>query len=992
MTGTLLAAAATAPASLLTATGAWAICTPASTSPVPAPGTTVTCSGTTTNQDPLVGYGTGLQNGLIINVQSGASVTGTVVGFGLGTANTINNSGLIQGGIGAVGLVTGINTGAAGDVTVVNNTGGSIVAVTTAVGGTALGIIGNNSANLTNASGASITVTAGGGEAVGVQGNAVTVNNAGTITVSGGLGSGSFGVFGINSTTVVNSGTIAVDDTGGAVEAIGVLSTGTLNVTNNAGGVIQATGTIGVGVFGTAGGTITNAGAISGSFDGINTLGPGTAITNAATGNITGTTDAGIRVDTATITNNGTVSGLTGIFFRPGNGASTVFNSGTVTGTGGTAIQFSTGSVGNTLTLGPGFAINGNVIGAGSDILQLGGTGTGTFNVSNIGAAQQYQGFVTFNKIDASTWTLTGNGAQAWTVQAGTLLVDGTVGNVTVQSGATLGGIGTVGGLVVGSGATVAPGHSIGTLSVAGAVSFAGGSIYQVEANAAGQSDKIAATGAAALAGGTVQVLAQLGGYAPSTKYTILTAAGGVAGTFANVTSNLAFLTPTLSYDPNDVFLTLTRNATQFSSVAQTPNQKAVAGALDAAPGGGLVGAVLLLTNAGAQQAFDALSGEVHASTQAEIIDDARYARQAMLARLRQMPYGPDAGAMAALGGGGPALSYADPALAYAGIPKGAYAANLPVKAAPLPVAPVPDLVFWAQGLGAWGRIDGDGNAAGLHRDLAGFFTGLDRRFGDWRAGLAAGYTNSKSQRERAGELGQDRHRPCRRLCGQELRVLEPAHRGGRRLQHGLEQPADRLPGLQRHRECALRRHHRAAVRRARLRPGVRERGGRAVRGAGLGASRHRRLRRDRRPCGPQRGERQSGRRLLDARRAVRHQLSTEQRHAAHAACLGGLGARLRQRRAGRVAGVPEPRHRLHDRGRAARARCRGGRCRPRPAGDAAGHGGTVVFRAARQQRAGPLRQGKLLLAVLSAVPASNSAGRLAVLRRAHQSTPRPGP
>ncbi len=152
---------------------------------------------------------------------------------------------------------------------------------------------------------------------------------------------------------------------------------------------------------------------------------------------------------------------------------------------------------------------------------------------------------------------------------------------------------------------------------------------------------------------------------------------------------------------------------------------------------------MLLLTNAGAQQAFDALSGEVHASTQAEIIDDARYARQAMLARLRQMPYGPDAGAMAALGGGGPALSYADPALAYAGIPKGAYAANLPVKAAPLPVAPVPDLVFWAQGLGAWGRIDGDGNAAGLHRDLAGFFTGLDRRFGDWRAGLAAGYTNS---------------------------------------------------------------------------------------------------------------------------------------------------------------------------------------------------------------------------------------------------------
>jgi hypothetical protein len=88
-----------------------------------------------------------------------------------------------------------------------------------------------------------------------------------------------------------------------------------------------------------------------------------------------------------------------------------VFNSGTITGTGGTAINFAAtaGSGPFTLTLGPGSIINGNVLSTGGDLFQLGGaTGTDTFNVSNIGASQQYRGFTTFNKIDGSTWFLTG--------------------------------------------------------------------------------------------------------------------------------------------------------------------------------------------------------------------------------------------------------------------------------------------------------------------------------------------------------------------------------------------------------------------------------------------------------------------------------------------------------------------------------------------------------------------------------------------------------
>ena len=80
-----------------------------------------------------------------------------------------------------------------------------------------------------------------------------------------------------------------------------------------------------------------------------------------------------------------------------------------------------------------------------------------------------------------------------------------------------------------------------------------------------------------------MQVLAQPGNYGNSTTYTILRATGGVSGAYSGVTSNFAFLTPTLSYDANDVFLTLSLSQTAFtpSFLALTPNQRAVGVALN---------------------------------------------------------------------------------------------------------------------------------------------------------------------------------------------------------------------------------------------------------------------------------------------------------------------------------------------------------------------------------------------------------------------------
>src|SRR5262249_45055337 len=78
-----------------------------------------------------------------------------------------------------------------------------------------------------------------------------------------------------------------------------------------------------------------------------------------------------------------------------------IFTSGTITGTDTFAIQFNNGG-GNTLTLGPGFVMNGYVAAPNNnDTFQLGGTGAWTFDLSAIG--NQYTGFNNFNTI-SGTW------------------------------------------------------------------------------------------------------------------------------------------------------------------------------------------------------------------------------------------------------------------------------------------------------------------------------------------------------------------------------------------------------------------------------------------------------------------------------------------------------------------------------------------------------------------------------------------------------------
>jgi outer membrane autotransporter protein len=336
-----------------------------------------------------------------------------------------------------------------------------------------------------------------------------------------------------------------------------------------------------------------------------------------------------------------------------------------------------------------------------------------------------------------------------------------------------LGGAGTItGNVTVAGGGTLAPGvvAPFSTLTVGGNVNFQSGSVFRVSVNDAGQSDKLAIIngGTATLTGGTVKVLASgtAANFAALTNpITILTANGGGLGNgnvFSGVSTNLAFLLPTLSYDPDDVFLTFTLNKTLFTDVALTPNEKAVAAALAASPpGSALVQAVLTQSAEGARQAFDALSGEIYASLSNVQAETALITRDAILDRMRYASYYGAPGDLSALGFGGPPLAYAEtesPAKEASNVPGSpaaggagleghqAYAADLgqPVKAPVLRPVSTPNYTFWGQGFGGWGHVDSDGNAAAVHDNFAGFIGGVDGRLGQlWRAGFAAGYTHA---------------------------------------------------------------------------------------------------------------------------------------------------------------------------------------------------------------------------------------------------------
>lgn len=419
----------------------------------------------------------------------------------------------------------------------------------------------------------------------------------------------------------------------------------------------------------------------------------------------------------ATQTYSGQVTG-TGSFTKGGTG--TLILSGSNTFSGGTTVNAGLLRMANDNALG-----NGSLTVNSGGTLDLYGRALAVTSISGAGAIETSNGAATLSvnnatdctfsgsttgpislaKSGAGTLVLTGvNGLSGTTTVAqGELKLNGSLAAsaVTVDSGATLSGNGTVGSLTTAG--TVSPGNSIGTINVLGNYVQSGGT-YTAEINSSGQSDLIHATGTATINGGTLAVVGASGTYHPGTTYNLLVADGGVtAGShYDNVTINLPFLTATLQYGSNDIEVTVTRNATDFASIANTRNQRATATYLDSlstTATGDLADVLETLstqTAPDARAAFDAMSGEPYADLTAINFEASNMFTDAVHGRLWNHD------TVQANGGR-----------------------------------------LWADAIGNWQRQRPHATYAGYDKSLSGFLIGYDWQGDGIRLGVASGFGRS---------------------------------------------------------------------------------------------------------------------------------------------------------------------------------------------------------------------------------------------------------
>lgn len=292
-------------------------------------------------------------------------------------------------------------------------------------------------------------------------------------------------------------------------------------------------------------------------------------------------------------------------------------------------------------------------------------------------------------------------------------------GEVRLEMNTVLRGIGTLGGLYVGNGGTVAPGNSIGTLTVNGNLTLDAGSTYEVEIDPSGASDKILVGGAANLSGAQVNVVKAIGNYEPGQRYTILSASNGINGNFNGISQNMPFIDLGLSYDPTQVYLDVSRNEVRFTSVAQTNNQRATAKAIESVGAGNNVYDTVVLqdSEANARLAFDALSGEIHASTKTALINDSAIVRNAASERIR--------------------VAFGEPAIGTG--------QSTPSIVTDERLHTEPDATIWGRATGSWSETGSDGNATKLKQSSGGFILGYDASVAEnWRLGALAGYSKSQ--------------------------------------------------------------------------------------------------------------------------------------------------------------------------------------------------------------------------------------------------------
>jgi outer membrane autotransporter protein len=500
-----------------------------------------------------------------------------------------------------------------------------------------------------------------------------------------------------------------------------------------------------------------------------------------------------LTVDQSTNTTfSGPVTGAGGLT-KTGSGSLKLSNAGNDF-SGGTTIADGTLSLANAGALGTG-GVTFDAAGPGADpvlqamsdmTLAAGVDLTTDRTFDNLGFDVDFSGMVTgiggLTKTGSGVLTFSGTASHTGgtEVMEGTLRVTGDHRSaVRVMAGTRLEGSGMVGETRI-TGGTLAPGGRFGVLTVKGDLTFDPGSSYEVEVDPGGATDRTDVRGKADLSGATVVVLAENGAYTPDTTYQILTAGDPITTQFDGVTSNLAFLDPSLVHESNQVLLTLTRNDVPIGGGGGGDDGDGgggvgVGGALDRAmPAPGSDGedvlfAILGLSVAEVPGALQSLGGVTLGSIGAITWSDA--ARFADVVADRLSGIGFTAGAPTSLASNNPTEA---PQLAFGGGDLADLATGLS-QTGPLGLSAgrEEDLGLWAAGYGSFGDQEGDRRAPDYDYWVSGVALGLDHALdAGTTVGLAVGFAE--------GEISHDNG------DDQSLEGIQAAFYGGHRVPLGF--------------------------------------------------------------------------------------------------------------------------------------------------------------------------------------------------------------
>ncbi len=569
---------------------------------------------------------------LTIGTDAGVDNSGATATFGDSNAATINVGGLLV----TDTAILGRAVGSFGEV-LVNDPTARWISNTLQVGQEGIGIFSVDNGATASVSGSILLAadgTARGSLLVGNNATLAVGNSAGIESIRTGDGTGSVELAGglLRSNGWVNLDSDVLVSVSSQLDTVGNLGiqgdiSGTGALRKTGAGVLMLSGANSFnGGLQIDAGTLSLNGAASAGRGGV-TLGDGTSLglVNMTTlvNSVRLLGNAGVWVPNGTsVTFGGGLSGVTGAVLEKNDGGELVLSNGAFSGltrvNGGTVR-----AIGNAMP-------SGDIEIGSAGRFQTDTTRVVTYagRFSGNGQLQQGRHFLTLTG-DSSAFSGT------TVVDGGQLAVEGALGG-TVQLGNTawLTGNGRLGDVEIRGGSTLSPGSNltgpVGRLSITGNLVFDSSAIFNVDVAANGSSDHVDVAGTATLGQANTVALASAGEWAPSTRYTLLTANDGVEGRFAGATSTLAFLAPTLDYDANHVYLTLARNdiampdiELAFPDVVVNTNQKQVAGAVEALGAGNAVyDAVVRLEVPQVVPAFDSLGGEIHAAARTALLQD----------------------------------------------------------------------------------------------------------------------------------------------------------------------------------------------------------------------------------------------------------------------------------------------------------------------------------------------------------------------------------